>query len=219
SKDDLQSAKLLVALAEPDEKKRDQQVAQVMEEARERDELGAMKNSYIRRSVDKLQPSRVAKASKTTPKRPRDDDNVDTPLATDSDTPETTEPGRTRPSRDPQRARELVRQAQAAHKNGKRAQAKKLYNQALAVDNRNHQALIGLSDLAFDRSKFSEAAKYARKATDASPRKGSYRIKLGDAYYKLLRYRDAHSQYKRAKDLGSREAKSRLLKVRDKLPK
>lgn len=219
SKDDLQSAKLLVALAEPDEAKRDQQVAQVMEEARERGDVGTIRNAYIRRSVDRLRPKRVAKASKTRKTQPATDIDADTLSGTDGDTPATAEPTRPRQSRDPQRARELVKQAQAARRNGQRTQATKLYNQALAFDNRNHQALIGLSDLAFDRSKFNEAAKYARKAADASPRKASYRLKLGDAYYKLLRYRDAHSQYQRAKDLGSKDAKSRLLKVRDKLPK
>ncbi len=79
--------------------------------------------------------------------------------------------------------------------------------------------MIGLSDLAFDRSKFNEAVKYARKAVEVAPRKASYRIKLGDAYYKLLKFRSAHDQYKRADELGSPEAGSRLKKVRDKLPK
>lgn len=60
---------------------------------------------------------------------------------------------------------------------------------------------------------------FAEKAAQASPRNGSYRIRLGDAYFKQLRYADARSEYDVAKQLGSKEADERLAKVKARLGK
>jgi hypothetical protein len=84
-------------------------------------------------------------------------------------------------------------------------------------DNRNAAALIGLSDLEFDRGKHQRAADYAEKATAAAPKNGSYHLRLGDAYFKLLRYTDARRAYQKAKDLGVAEANERLDKLKTKL--
>ena len=49
-------------------------------------------------------------------------------------------------------------------------------------------------------------------------RNGSYHLRLGDAYYKLLRYTDAGHAYEKARELGVREA-DELEKLKAKLGK
>jgi len=121
--------------------------------------------------------------------------------------------------RDPKAAAELVRKALAARRAGQVNEAERLFHQALAQDNRSGAALIGLSDLYFDRSAHQKAVHFAEKAVAAVPRRASYRIKLGDAYFKILRYEDARSAYERAKELGHQDAEQRLEKLRSKLGK
>ena len=77
--------------------------------------------------------------------------------------------------------------------------------------------LMGLSQIAFDTGKNQKAVLYAEKAVDASPRSSSYRLNLGDAYYKVLRYRDALKEYQKAKELGSKRAAARIDKVKAKI--
>ena len=50
-----------------------------------------------------------------------------------------------------------------------------------------------------------------------APNNGSYRLKLGDAYYNALRYRDALLQYEKAQELGDAKAAQRIAKVKTKL--
>jgi len=126
-------------------------------------------------------------------------------------------PGVVAPSRDSKLSQKLVKEARAAFNAGKRKEAESLFHQALAADNRNAAALIGLSDLEFDRNAPQRAADYAEKAVAVAPKVGSYHLKLGDAYYKLLRYGDARNAYLKAKDLGVREADERLAKLKSKL--
>jgi tetratricopeptide (TPR) repeat protein len=119
--------------------------------------------------------------------------------------------------RDTKAAADLVRKARAARRAGRANEAERLYHQALAQDNRSGAALIGLSDLYFDRSAHQKAVHFAEKAVAAAPRRASYRIKLGDAYFKILRYPDARRAYERAKELGHKDADQRLEKLRSKL--
>ncbi|MCA9658476.1 MAG: protein kinase, partial [Myxococcales bacterium] len=119
--------------------------------------------------------------------------------------------------RDPQRSRKLSSEAAAALASGQRKQAEGLFHQALALDNRNAAALIGLSDIHFDRSNYQQAVQFAKKAVQAAPKKANYRIRLGDAYFKLLRYTDALAEYEAAKKLGSKEASGRISKVKARL--
>ena len=118
---------------------------------------------------------------------------------------------------DPQKAAELADQGQAALRAGRRSEAASLFNQAIAFDRRNGKALMGLSDVYFDTGQNQKAVIYAEKAVKASPGNESYRLKLGDAYYKVLRYKDALEQYEEAKRRGSTRADSRIDKVRGKL--
>ena len=120
-------------------------------------------------------------------------------------------------TRDPTKAAELAEQGMVALNAGRRDEAKGLFNQAIGYDSRNGTALMGLSDVYFDTGSDQKAVLYAEKAVKAAPGNAGYRLKLGDAYYKVLRYRDALEQYEKAKSLGSTKADARIAKVQAKL--
>ncbi|MBK8234379.1 MAG: protein kinase [Deltaproteobacteria bacterium] len=119
--------------------------------------------------------------------------------------------------RDPAKAKELAEQGLAALRAGRRSEASSLFNQSIAYDRSNAAALMGLSDIAFDTGADQKAVVYAEKAVEASPGNQQYRLKLGDAYFKVLRYRDALEQYEEAKQRGSTKADDRLARVKAKL--
>jgi len=156
---------------------------------------------------------------------PGDDDDDD---ATGESQPNPTKPsgGKRKPgsdeslggsARDPGKAAELAKQGTAALQAGRRSEATNLFNQAISYDHRNAMALIGLSDVYFDTGSNQKAVLYAEKTVQAAPKNSEYRIKLGDAYFKVLRYRDALEQYRKAKELGSSKADSRISKAQDKI--
>jgi len=120
-------------------------------------------------------------------------------------------------SRNPSKAADLAEQGMVALRAGRRNEAKSLFNQAISYDPRNGKALMGLSDVYFDTGSNQKAVLYAQKAVKAAPKNSNYRIKLGDAYYKVLRYRDALEQYKKAKSYGSGKADARIAKAEDKI--
>ena len=119
--------------------------------------------------------------------------------------------------RDPAKASELAGQGTAALNGGRRTEAEGLFNQAISYDRKCAEALIGLSDIYFDRGSSTKAQRYAEQAVAIAPNNGSYRIKLGDAYYNALRYRDALTQYEKAQQLGDAKAGPRIAKVKGKL--
>jgi tetratricopeptide (TPR) repeat protein len=121
--------------------------------------------------------------------------------------------------RDPAKASELAAQGEAALKAGRRAEAEGLFNNAISFDRKCARALIGLSDIHFDRGSTQGAQRYAEQAVSVAPGNGTYRIKLGDAYYNALRYRDALTQYEKALTDGEAKAKAeqRIVKVKAKL--
>ena len=53
-------------------------------------------------------------------------------------------------------------------------------------------------------------ASEAAGAVNAAPRNGDYRLRLGDAYFKLGKIDSAKAQYKRAAQLGNATATRRL---------
>ncbi|MCA9699512.1 MAG: protein kinase, partial [Myxococcales bacterium] len=120
-------------------------------------------------------------------------------------------------TRDPAKAAELAEKGMEALRAGRRDEAKGLFNQAISYDRGNAMALMGLSDVYFDTGSDQKAVLYAEKAVTASPKNNSYRIKLGDAYYKVLRYRDALEQYEKAKSLGASKADDRIKKAQAKI--
>ena len=119
--------------------------------------------------------------------------------------------------RDPVKARDVAGQGSAALTGGRRAEAEGLFNQAISFDRRCGEALIGLSDIYFDRGSSTKAQKYAEQAVAVAPNNSSYRIKLGDAYFNALRYRDALTHYEKAQQLGDAKASPRIARVKSKL--
>ncbi|MEZ4428897.1 MAG: tetratricopeptide repeat protein, partial [Nannocystaceae bacterium] len=122
-----------------------------------------------------------------------------------------------RNKRDPAQSQQLANDAAAAAKAGKRGEAESLFHQALSFDNNNAAALSGLSDIYFDTGKRQKAVTFAERAVKAAPKSKAYQLKLGDAYYNVLRYRDALAAYEKAKDLGSDAAEGRIQKVKAKI--
>ncbi len=114
------------------------------------------------------------------------------------------------------RSEELSKEAEAARRRGALNEAEQLFNQALGAWNQNPAALMGLSDINFDRASFDRAVKFAKRAVAAKPRDSGYRLRLGDAYFKVLRYNDARRSYEKAASLGNKKAKERLERVRTK---
>jgi serine/threonine protein kinase/tetratricopeptide (TPR) repeat protein len=117
----------------------------------------------------------------------------------------------------PAKAAELAEQGMAALNAGRRSEATNLFNQSISYDSRNAMALMGLSDIYFDTGSSQKALLYAEKAVEAAPKNANYRIKLGDAYFKVLRYRDALDEYKKAKSYGSTKADDRIAKAEAKI--
>lgn len=76
---------------------------------------------------------------------------------------------------------------------------------------------MGLADVHFERAEHGKAVTYAEKAIRVAPRHAGYRLKLGDAYFKVLRYEDARTQYTKASELGHSAAQTRLHKLDQKV--
>ena len=117
-------------------------------------------------------------------------------------------------NRDPAKAKRLADDGVAALKAGRRSDAESLFHQAIFYDNRNARALMGLSDIYFDTGAKQKAVQFAELAVEAAPQSKSYHIKLGDAYFVVLRYRDALEHYEKARDLGDDSAQGRIDKVK-----
>ena len=122
-----------------------------------------------------------------------------------------------RPAEDPARADELVQGAAAARRRGAAQEAARLFHQALAADPRSSPALIGLSDLAFDEGDYGEAIDYAERAVSLAANNAGYHLRLGDGYFKVLRFADARREYDAAAALGHPRARDRIDKLQSKL--
>lgn len=112
--------------------------------------------------------------------------------------------------RDPVRARALVRSAKRAAKVGRHARARELYESALVLDDRNVEAYAGLADVWFEQGEHDRALYYARLATRREPNVARHRLRLGDSYYRVARHDEAIAEYRKAAELGSRQARRRL---------
>ena len=121
--------------------------------------------------------------------------------------------------RDPARAKELAEEGTQALRAGRRGDAETLFHQAIAYDNRNVKALMGLSDVYFENGVKQKSVQFAELAVEAAPRSKASHLKLGDAYYNVLRYRDALEHYEKARDLGETTAERRIEKVTARLGK
>ena len=119
-----------------------------------------------------------------------------------------------RSNRDPAKAKKLADDGAQALKEGRRADAESLFHQAIFYDNRNAKALMGLSDIYFDTGVKQKAVQFAELAVEAAPQSKTYHLKLGDAYFVVLRYRDALKHYEKALSLGEDSAQGRIDKVK-----
>jgi len=124
-------------------------------------------------------------------------------------------PGRREPEvhRDPKRANETADRGYQALRVGDFDRASTLFHSALEADPNCGKALIGLSELHFDRAQYHDAVKYGKLAIDVDPRRASYRSKYGDALYKVHEYELARAQYERADELGSTTAAASLRRL------
>jgi tetratricopeptide (TPR) repeat protein/predicted Ser/Thr protein kinase len=115
------------------------------------------------------------------------------------------------------RAASLVRDGRDALGRGDLDEAETRFHQALRIDRNDPAALEGLADVAFQRGEYARAAAFASRAVQRRPKSASLRIKLGDAYFKVLRYDDASEAYRKAAELGSGIAAERLRMVQTRL--
>ena len=112
--------------------------------------------------------------------------------------------------RDPAQARSLVRSATRAERVGRRTRAKELYLRALQLDDRNVDAYAGLAEVYFEQGEHERALHYARLAVRREPHVARHHLRLGDSYYRVARPDEAIAEYRRAAELGSRQARRRL---------
>ncbi|MCA9695486.1 MAG: protein kinase, partial [Myxococcales bacterium] len=174
SAEDIRAAAALAILAERDAEKRDQLAAAFIEEEPD-NPIG--RDARFRKITGRSKPRVIAQ--REAPREPEDELEDAPPATKKVSAPETkSTPESTRPTKDPKKARSLAKDGAAALARGSRRDAESLFHQALESDNSNAAALIGLSDIAFDRSRYSEAIKFAARATRVEPGNGGYRIKL-----------------------------------------
>ena len=98
-------------------------------------------------------------------------------------------------------------------------EAEAAFNRALEADPGNVAAIAGLAEVAFERSRYTEALDYARRAAQQAPRAPKYLMLLGDAYFKLLRFADAQKAYEKALKIApsNQVVRSRVERVRAKM--
>ncbi len=214
---DLFIAETLEALAMQDPEERARRLAALQE-----DETRAVSTQETLAELLESEPVTVKVAKATRPKQPRKDkEPASGDSGADSERPGELVPdlpqeaGVDEPAAAPPSTKELERQGKSALRAGRAAEAERLFKRAVALNSRSPAALIGLSDISFDRGDYDEAAGFARRAVKLRSKNASYRIKYGDALYKLFRYPEARAQYQRAQELGHADA-SRLLKKVDK---
>ena len=112
--------------------------------------------------------------------------------------------------RDPSQAKSLVRAGNRAKRVGKLGRARELYERALQHDERNVDAYAGLADTFFELGEHDRALHYAKLAARREPHVARHHLRLGDSYYRVGRHDVALAEYRKAADLGSRQARRRL---------
>lgn len=221
SETELEAADMLAALAEPDPDIRADKVEGVRE--------GSNLPLSVQAQLDALEPKgeeapievAVADSQPSTelveaPAPERDDPKSKPKSKADAPTeepPPVTEPDSPRDK--DAAAREVALGKQAAATASWRKAARH-FHAALEFDSRNKDAAGGLLEAHFELTEFGLAVRYGKRATALAPKNAGYRITLGDAYSRLLRYGDARKQYDKASALGSKAAAGRLRKLDEK---
>lgn len=123
-------------------------------------------------------------------------------------------------SRDTAAAAAAIKVALAAMNNGDYPAAQAGFNKALRADPLSGEAVGGLAEVAFERSDYTAALDYARRATRLAPKASKPYMVLGDAYFKLLRFPESKAAYETAAQMaGGKNAQisARLARVNAKL--
>ncbi len=222
---ELEGARVLAALAEPDEPKRTARVAALyrgkgrpatstslhLEELLGEEPItrgGARGRGAaieapdaMRRSADEASPQDEEIAAPDAMQRP------------------TAEAGRSGGGarRNSASAKAETKAGRAALARGDDASAEQAFHRALNQDARNVGALLGLSELYFERGAYQKSLGYARKATKVAPRSGAGHMQLGDACFKVHRYDEARREYQQAGKLGHSGAKRALERLEERV--
>jgi len=114
-------------------------------------------------------------------------------------------------------AKAETKAGRAALARGDDAAAEQAFHRALNRDPRNLGALLGLSELYFERGAYQKSLGYARKATAVAPRSGAGHMQLGDACFKVHRYDEARTEYGKAVKLGHSGAKRALERLEERV--
>ena len=216
---ELSASEPLLALAEPDDSER---VRKLEEIGNKQDEaLGVQTELRIEKLLEEEGVVKVADAGAKArkPARKPEPAPVEAEEALDPDGDAAADDGGEAVvgAKGVERSNEYVTQGLAALRSGQRRKAETLFYRALDSDHRNHRALDGLTQVHFAEGDYDQAVQYGKRAVTAAPGRGAYRIHLGDAYFKVFRYKDAMAQYKRAEELGHSDARGRMQKVESKL--
>jgi serine/threonine protein kinase/tetratricopeptide (TPR) repeat protein len=207
---ELEAAEPLAIMVEPDEQRRAQRLASFQDREAPRSVVADAR-------LDALAPRKAKRVERAPQPEPRPESPAPAQSSAAKDAPPSAAKTPTKPpptaTTDRARALELAREGRRALDEGDWRRAEPLFHAALESDHRCASASIGLSDLHFDRSEYAKAVRFAERAVAAAPSHGSYHIKLGDAYFRQLRYADARSAYKRARELGTKGAAERLQRL------
>ncbi len=114
-------------------------------------------------------------------------------------------------------AKSLVSQGRALVAQGDLRGAEVRFQRALKLDRHNRRALRGLHELAFQRGAYRDAVPYAEHLVELSGAVAADHTRLGDAYFKVLRYADAERAYRQAERRGATNVGPRLAKLRARL--
>jgi hypothetical protein len=101
-------------------------------------------------------------------------------------------------------ARALVQRGLHAMEGGRIKQAADEFQKATLADPTNGAAWLGLSEVAFQDSRYVDALEHARKAARYAPRAARSHEALGLSAFKLGRYQEALRAYERARALDPR---------------
>lgn len=107
-------------------------------------------------------------------------------------------------------SRDFVKTGRKALRRGDRDAALTAFQRALELDTRGAAAAAGLADVYFDRGEHDRALQFAGLAVRREPNTGAHQVRLGDAYYRLARYREARASWVEADRLGSGTAARRI---------
>ncbi len=228
SSKELQGARVLAALAEPDEPARMEKVAALYGDQ----SLPATSTTLHLESLLGPEPLRRARTPKAADARPQAPANAPTPVtapvdpepvaeaaASSSAAPETSAPAAPSPKRARALADAEAKAGRAALARGDDVAAERAFHRSLGHHRQHLGALMELSLIYFDRTAYQKSLGYARKATKVAPRSGAAHMQLGDACFKVHRYDEARREYERAATLGHGGAARALEKLRARVGK